>query len=179
MTLYYVFGITMVVGAIVLAAIGLTREGFPPTKGLGRAIIGGTLVVVLGGMGVLLVTTDKEHPRQEAAEAAVPGEVAKAEGATQGEGGGKTVHAVEKEFSIKLDGGDTVKPGKYRFQVVNKGKIEHDLAVEGNGAEEKTALIPPGSEASLEANLAAGTYKLYCTVPGHEQSGMKLDLSVR
>ena len=31
----------MVVGAVVLAAIGLTREGFPPTRGLGRAIIGG------------------------------------------------------------------------------------------------------------------------------------------
>ncbi len=179
MTLYYVFGVTMVVGAIVLAAIGLTREGFPPTNGLGRAIIGGTLVIVLGGMAVLLITTDKEHPREEAAEAAEAPEIKQAEGATQGQGGGKTVHAVEKEFSIKLDGGDTVKPGKYRFQVVNKGKIEHDLAVEGKGAEEKTALIPPGSEASLEANLAAGKYKLYCTVPGHEQSGMKLDLSVR
>ena len=169
----------MVVGAIVLAAIGLTREGFPPTKGLGRAIIGVTLVVVLGGMGVLLVTTDKEHPRQEAAEAAQAPEIKQAEGATQGEGGGKTVHAVEKEFSIKLDGGDTLKPGRYRFQVMNKGKIEHDLAVEGNGVEDKTALIPPGNEAALEANLAAGKYKLYCTVPGHEQSGMKLELSVR
>ena len=106
-------------------------------------------------------------------------EIKQAEGATQGEGGGKTVHAVEKEFSIKLDGGDTLKPGRYRFQVMNKGKIEHDLAVEGNGVEDKTALIPPGNEAALEANLAAGKYKLYCTVPGHEQSGMKIDLSVR
>jgi uncharacterized cupredoxin-like copper-binding protein len=166
----------MVVGAVVLAAIGLTREGFPSTKGLGRAIIGGTLVLVLGGMGVLLVTSHREHPREEAAEAAEKG---KAEGATQTEGGGKTVRAVEKEFSIKLDGGDTLKPGRYRFEAVNQGKIEHDLAVEGNGAEDKTALIPPGNQAALEANLAAGKYKLYCTVPGHEQSGMKLDLSVR
>ena len=169
----------MVVGAVVLSAIGLTRENFPPSRAVGRAIIGGTLALVLAGMAVLLVVTDKEHPREEAAEAAEHAEREKAEGATQGEGGGETVRAVEDEFSIKLDGGNTLEAGRYRFQVVNQGKIDHDLEVEGNGVEEKTALISPGDEAALEADLEAGKYKFYCTVPGHEQSGMKVDVTVR
>ena len=41
------------------------------------------------------------------------------------------------------------------------------------------AAVTPEQKCQAAKNLAAGKYKLYCTVPGHEQSGMKLDLSVR
>ena len=89
---------------------------------------------------------------QEAAEKAeLAAEAAKGEnptGAVQGQGGGKTVRAEEKEFSIELDKGNTLSAGKYRFQVVNDGKIEHDLAIEGNGVEKKTPLIRPGKRPS-------------------------------
>ena len=180
MTAYYVLGIAMVVLAVVLSAVGLTREGFPPSQRVARAIIGGTALLVLVGAVVLISTTEKEHPRAEAAEKAAeeagePGP----EGAVQGEGGGKTVRAIEKEFSIKLDDGDTLKPGKYRFQVINDGKIEHDLAIDGGGVEEKTALIGPGEEAALEADLKPAKYRFWCTVPGHAQSGMDNDVTVR
>ena len=92
------------------------------------------------------------------------------EGAVQGEGGGKTVRALEDEFSIKLEGGNYAEPGKYRFQVVNEGKIEHDLAIEGDGVEEKTALIGRARKAALEADLKPAKYRFCCTVPGHAQS---------
>jgi uncharacterized cupredoxin-like copper-binding protein len=183
MTAYYVLGIAMVVLAVVLSAVGLTREGFPPSKGAARAIMIGTGVLVLTGAAVLIASTEKEHPRAEAAEKAELAAEEKAgenpEGAVQGQGGGKTVRAVEKEFSIDLAGGDALKPGKYRFQVVNQGKIEHDLKIEGDGVEEKTALIGPGEEAALEADLKPAKYRFYCTVPGHAQSGMDIDVSVR
>jgi uncharacterized cupredoxin-like copper-binding protein len=185
MTAYYVLGITMVVGALVLSAIGLTREGFPPSRGVARAIIGGTLLLVLVGAAVLVVVTDKEHPKQEAAEkaelAAEKSTGENPEGAVQGQGarGSTKVRAVEKEFSIKLESGDSLKPSKYDFRVVNQGKIDHDLAIEGGGTEEKTALIGPGKEASLEADLKPGKYRFYCTVPGHAQSGMDVDVTVK
>ena len=90
------------------------------------------------------------------------------------------MRADEKEFSIKLDRAETrCRPGKYRFQVVNDGKIEHDLEIEGGGVEEKTALIGPGEEAALEADLKPAKYRFYCTVPGHAQSGMDIDVTVR
>ena len=183
MTGYYVLGIAMVVGALVLSAIGLTRENFPPSSGAARAIIGGTLVLVLAGAVVLLATTHKEHPREEAAEQAELAAERSAgenpEGAVQGEGGGETVRAVEKEFSIELDAGNSLDAGKYRFQVVNQGKIDHDLEIEGDGVEEKTPLIAPGEEAALEAELKPAKYRFYCTVPGHAESGMDVDVTVK
>jgi uncharacterized cupredoxin-like copper-binding protein len=184
MTAYYVLGIAMVVLAVVLSAVGLTRENFPASRGTARAIIAGTAVLVLTGAVVLITTTHKEHPKAEAAEKAAE-EAAEEQGgapptgAVQGEGGGKTVRATEKEFSIDLRGGDTLEPGRFRFQVVNAGKIDHDLEIEGGGVEEKTPLIGPGDEAALEAELKAGKYRFYCTVPGHAQSGMDIDVTVR
>jgi uncharacterized cupredoxin-like copper-binding protein len=186
MTAYYVLGIAMVVGAVVLAAIGLTREGFPPNKRVARGILAGTFVLVLAGAVVLVSTTHKEHPKAEAAEKAAEeaaeesgGAAGGPEGAVQGEGGGKTVRAEEKEFSIKLDKGDTLDAGKYRFQVINTGTIDHDLEIEGDGFEKKTPLIAPGKEAALEADLKPAKYRFYCTVPGHAQSGMDIDVTVR
>lgn len=182
-TAYYVLGIAMVVLAVVLSAIGLTRENFPPSQGAARGIILGTLVLVLTGAVVLITTTHKEHPKEEAAEKAeLAAERAKGEdptGAVQGQGGGKTVRAVEKEFSINLQGGDTLKPDRYRFQVVNSGKVEHDLAIDGDGVKEKTPLIEPGNEAALEADLKPAKYRFYCTVPGHAQAGMDIEVTVQ
>jgi uncharacterized cupredoxin-like copper-binding protein len=183
MTAYYVLGIAMVVLAVVLSAIGLTRENFPPSQGAARGIILGTLVLVLTGAVVLILTTHKEHPREEAAEkaelAAERKKGANPTGAVQGQGGGKTVRATEKEFSINLQGGDTLKPGSYRFQVVNSGTTGHDLEIDGNGVKEKTPLIGPGKEATLEADLKPAKYRFFCTVPGHAQAGMDIDVTVR
>ena len=48
------------------------------------------------------------------------------------------MRVIEKEFSIELDKGNTLQAGSYAFQVDNAGKIEHDLAIEGDGVKEKT-----------------------------------------
>ena len=42
----------------------------------------------------------------------------------------------------------------------------------------KTPLIDAGQSESLEVDLQPGKYMFYCTVPGHEQSGMKVDVTV-
>jgi uncharacterized cupredoxin-like copper-binding protein len=65
------------------------------------------------------------------------------------------------------------------FEVANKGKIPHDLAIEGSGGNEKTPLIDAGKTGKLEVELVAGDYKFYCSVPGHEQLGMKAEVTVR
>jgi hypothetical protein len=179
MSAYYVIAIVIAVGAVALSAIGLTREDFPPTARAARAVMGGTLVLVLAGIVALLLTTDTEHPREEAAEAREKAAEEQGEGAVQGEGGGATVRTVEDEFSIKLESGDTLKPARYRFVVANRGEIEHDLEIEGEGVEVKTPLIDPGNEVDLEADLKPGKYRFYCTVPGHAQSGMEVEVDVK
>jgi uncharacterized cupredoxin-like copper-binding protein len=178
MSAYYVIAMVTAVGAVVLSAIGLTREDFPPSSGAMRALIGGAALLVIAGVVALLATTHVEHPREEAAEAA--GEKAPAPGAAKG-ATGKTVKAEEGEFFIKLAGGTQLAPAKYGFNAVNTGKIEHDLAAEGKGLPNtpKTPLIQPGKSATLNVDLKPGTYKLFCTVPGHEQAGMRVNVTVK
>jgi uncharacterized cupredoxin-like copper-binding protein len=83
------------------------------------------------------------------------------------------VKVSETEFKIAMPA--TLKAGKYRFEVKDDGKIAHDLAIKGGA---KTKLIQPGGEATLEVDLKPGKYHFYCTVPGHEAAGMKIDVTV-
>jgi uncharacterized cupredoxin-like copper-binding protein len=86
-----------------------------------------------------------------------------------------TAKATETEFKIALPS-TALKAGKITFDVKNDGKIEHDLAIKG--MTEKTPLIKPGGSAKLTVTLKAGKYELYCSVPGHESAGMKLEVTV-
>jgi uncharacterized cupredoxin-like copper-binding protein len=188
MAVYFVLGSILVAWGLGLAIFGLLRPDFPPSGQAGRALVGATVVIVAGTLVALLATTEKEHPREEAAAEAAeqkekPGETAPA-GQTTPEsappaGGGQTVKVSEKEFSIALAGGDKLEPGNYTFAVDNTGKIQHDLAIRGNGIEEtKTPLIDAGQSKDLSVDLKPGKYTFYCTVPGHEQSGMKVAVTV-
>jgi uncharacterized cupredoxin-like copper-binding protein len=86
-----------------------------------------------------------------------------------------TVQVTETEFRIALSGYNA-RARKFTFDVKNAGQIAHDLAIRGGP---KTALIQPGGTATLTATLKPGRYHLYCSVPGHEQAGMKVDIVVK
>jgi uncharacterized cupredoxin-like copper-binding protein len=88
---------------------------------------------------------------------------------------GKTVAVDETEFKITA-ATTTFKAGQITFVAKNVGKIPHDLAIKGTP--DKTPLIQPGASATLTATLKPGKYELYCTVPGHEAAGMKLNITV-
>jgi len=81
----------------------------------------------------------------------------------------------EVEFKITL-ASTNFKAGEITFEAKNDGKIPHDLAIKGTS--DKTKLIPPGGSAELKVTLKTGTYELYCTVPGHEAAGMRLNITV-
>jgi uncharacterized cupredoxin-like copper-binding protein len=87
----------------------------------------------------------------------------------------QTVQVTETEFQIKL-AGYKARAGKFTFEVKNDGKIAHDLAIKGGP---KTALIQPGGTATLTTTLKPGKVHLYCSVPGHEQAGMKVDITLK
>jgi uncharacterized cupredoxin-like copper-binding protein len=81
------------------------------------------------------------------------------------------------EAEFKITAGPTdLKAGQITFEVKNDGKIPHDLAIKETG--DKTNLIPAGGAAELKVTLKPGKYVLYCTVPGHEAAGMKLNITV-
>ena len=194
MAVYYTLGILLVVWALAISFLGLARPDFPPGGSGGRLLIGLTAVIVVGALIALLATTTKEHPKEDAAaEAAVhkqeqqkqkpppapAGTTPQKQAKAPPQQAAKTVKASEKEFSITLAGGDSLTAGKYTFAVQNVGKIQHDLAIQGNGKQVKTPLLNAGQSKNLPATLKAGKYTFYCTVPGHEQAGMKVDVTVK
>ena len=93
---------------------------------------------------------------------------------TQAQSAAQTVEVTETEFRIAL-AGYKAKAGNFTFDVKNAGKIPHDLSIKGGP---KTKLIQPGATAQLVVTLKPGKYHLYCSVPGHEQAGMRVDITL-
>jgi uncharacterized cupredoxin-like copper-binding protein len=93
---------------------------------------------------------------------------------TQAQAAPQTVQVTETEFRIALKG-YKAQAGKFTFDVKNAGKLPHDLAIRGGP---KTPLIQPGKSATLTVTLKPGQYHLFCSVPGHEQAGMRVDIKL-
>lgn len=75
-----------------------------------------------------------------------------------------------KPASIDVAAGATV-----MLNVTNTGAMPHDLAVDGTGG---TGLLQPGATAQLAAGPFTGSTQAWCTVPGHKEAGMVLDIVV-
>lgn len=100
---------------------------------------------------------------------------------TSAQGGAvvQTVQISEKEFSLVPNTASLSKTGTYEFQVTNDGQIPHAFEVEGNGVEEKTGHIDPGSSMTLRVTLSKnGSYEMYCPIDGHKDQGMKGTITV-
>lgn len=66
---------------------------------------------------------------------------------------------------------------KFGVKFTNKGVMEHDFTIEGHESEKVVGPIG-GAVAVGTFTLAAGTYEIYCLVPGHKESGMTGTLTV-
>jgi uncharacterized cupredoxin-like copper-binding protein len=127
------------------------------------------------GATTIQQTTTQQQTTTTATLSVGAGQTQTSKTTTQAQQAAQTVQVTETEFQIKL-AGYKAQAGKFTFQVKNGGKIAHDLAIKGGP---KTALIQPGGTATLTATLKPGKYHLYCSVPGHEQAGMKVDITLK
>ena len=67
--------------------------------------------------------------------------------------------------------------GSTTFSLVNKGVVEHDFTIDELDDFQIAVAIGETAEGTL-TDVAPGTYKFYCTVPGHEVNGMVGELVV-
>lgn len=85
---------------------------------------------------------------------------------------GAMVNVVAEEFNFTLDSSQ-LSAGPTTFVIKNNGSMKHDFEISGNGIEQKTDKINPGETTELTVELEPGTYTYICTIPGHEELGMR------
>jgi plastocyanin len=103
-------------------------------------------------------------------------------GSNTGGPGQMTEHKVAlKEWAIEPKDLE-VPAGTLKFTVTNEGEQVHNLVIISD-AQEQLARTPNFKKdegpQTLQVDLAAGSYKWVCDVPGHEQSGMVGTLTVK
>src|SRR6267378_4253305 len=83
------------------------------------------------------------------------------------------------EWKVELSQ-SSITAGPVTFTVANTGNIPHAFEVEGQGIEQETTVIQPGSSATLTITLKPGKYEVYCPVgnDSHKKLGMQADLNV-
>jgi len=73
----------------------------------------------------------------------------------------------------------TAKAGTVNVALVNEGKENHDLMVQGVDKGKFKLAATPNETKTGSVTLAAGTYTIYCDIAGHRAAGMEAKLVVR
>jgi plastocyanin len=106
-------------------------------------------------------------------------------GAAQAKG---TAEAKNGELTIPADpGGSTAyqfaaaeaPAGQVTIRSPNKSSVDHDIALEGNGVDDKGDVVKDGGVSEFSLDLKPGEYTFYCSVDGHRQAGMEGKLTVK
>ena len=99
-----------------------------------------------------------------------------------------TAEAKNGELTIPADpGGSTAyqfadaeaPAGQITIKSPNESSVDHDIALEGNGVDDKGEVVKDGGVSEFSLDLKAGEYTFYCSVDGHRQAGMEGKLTVK
>ena len=71
----------------------------------------------------------------------------------------------------------TTPAGKVTFAMGNKSSVQHNIAIKG-GPDVKGPVVGQGGTSRFNTSLKKGKYTFYCSVPGHEEGGMKGEVTV-
>lgn len=160
----------------------MRTSGTPATGVTGRnwarlAVAG----AVLGGVAVLTAAcggSGASTPSGGSSSGASPTSAAGTSGQAAGSSTGTQVTATLTEYKIALST-STFAPGTYTFVTKNAGQVGHALEIDGPGVSGKaTGGLQPGATANLTVTLSAGTYDIFCPVPGHKSLGMDTKITV-
>lgn len=74
----------------------------------------------------------------------------------------------------------SAKAGKVSVDFTNSSPLPHDVTIESSsGAKVGATPTFSGGSKTLSVDLKPGTYKFFCSVPGHRQAGMEGTLTVK
>lgn len=93
-----------------------------------------------------------------------------------GDAAGATLTVTAGDLFFEPAGLDAA-PGTITIELVNEGSAQHTFVVEEVG-DATVADAAAGETATGSIDLEAGTYTVYCDVPGHREGGMVGTLTV-
>lgn len=199
-TAFHAVGIALAVWALVVTALGVTREDFPGKGNGQRIVMAISAILVVAAIGTAIATS-KSGPKggEEAGQPSQGGGVAPGTGANAGQqpGGnagqkpgaaapaGKPVKTLlisaDPSGQLRFDKSSLQAPaGNVRITMNNPSPIPHNVSLEGpGGINQHGPTIPKGGSSQVQAQLKPGTYTYYCSVPGHRQAGMQGTLTIK
>jgi plastocyanin len=103
------------------------------------------------------------------------------EGQSSGSAGGALSLSANSEGQLAYNTKTlSAKAGKVTIDFSNSAPLSHNLTVESpSGSVVGATPTFQGGSKTLSLTLKPGTYKFYCTVPGHRQAGMEGTLTVK
>ena len=201
MNAFVIAGAIFAVWAVLVALLGM--RGFPSNRAGERIAIGITVVLFVGAVTSAIADQSKvgerrgpeidkpgegpesEQPGQPTGEAGGGGQAAPApsdEGEKEGQSGKPTALALTADptGATRFDKTAlTATAGQVTITMTNPSPVGHNVALKGNGVDEKGEVVQGDEKSTVQATVEAGQYEFYCSVPGHEQSGMKGTLTVK
>jgi len=69
--------------------------------------------------------------------------------------------------------------GQLEIDSKNESTTPHDIAIEGNGVNEKGETVQGGGISKISVSLKPGEYTYFCSLPGHREGGMLGKLTVK
>jgi plastocyanin len=151
------------------------------------AILGLVLAIVIAGCGSSSKSTSSSTPaaaETTSSTASTPAATSSTSesSSSSSSGAGETLKlAADKEGQLKYDTTSlSAKAGPVVIDFANEAPLGHNVTVESSSGSSVGATPTfQGGSKTLKLNLKAGTYKFFCSVPGHRQAGMEGTITVK
>jgi plastocyanin len=140
------------------------------------ALVGLVALAGCGGSSSTTTSTTESAPA-----ASTPATTASTPATTPASGSSKVSLSANPSGQLEYNTKSlSAKAGKVTISFTNMAPLGHDVAVESSGGQQVGATpVFSGGTKTLSVELKAGTYKFFCTVPGHRQAGMEGTLTVQ
>ncbi|HUB36267.1 MAG TPA: plastocyanin/azurin family copper-binding protein [Solirubrobacteraceae bacterium] len=152
---------------------------------MGRRVgLGGALAVACAGL-LLAGCGSSSSGTTSSAPASTPATTPTSSSSSSSSGAGAAKSAVSleanKEGELAYNTKSlSAKAGKVSIDFTNMSSLEHNVTIESSsGAILGATPTFQGGSKTLSLNLKPGTYKFFCSVPGHRMAGMEGTLTVQ